>query len=89
MFTGRVIGSIDSTIHHPWYGSKKKLIVEKTGADGKPSDGYVIAVDTVGAGVGEAVLVLDEGNGARQVVASGDAPVRSVIVGIIDAVSTS
>lgn len=89
MFTGRVIGSIDSTIHHPWYGSKKKLIVERTGLHGEPAGGYIIAVDTVGAGVGETVLVLDEGNGARQVWASSDAPVRSVIVGIVDAISTS
>lgn len=86
MFTGRVIGSIDSTINHPWYDAKKMLIVEKTDAAGKATADYVIAVDTVGAGVGEPVLVLDEGNGARQIVNSSDAPVRSVIVGIIDEV---
>jgi microcompartment protein CcmK/EutM len=86
MFTGRVIGHIDSTIHHPWYAARKKLIVEKTGPDGVATGDYVIAVDTVDAGVGEPVLVLDEGNGARQVFASSDAPVRSVIVGIIDEV---
>lgn len=84
MFTGRVIGSIDSTINHPWYNAKKLLVVEKTDASGKAGGDYVIAVDTVGAGVGEPVLVLDEGNGARQIFASSDAPVRSVIVGIID-----
>ena len=43
-------------------------------------------VDVVGSGVGEHVLVLDEGNGARQVFGSADAPVRSVVVGIIDRV---
>jgi ethanolamine utilization protein EutN len=47
-----------------------------------------VAVDDVGAGEGERVLVLDEGNGARQVFASKDAPIRSVIVGIIDDVTT-
>jgi microcompartment protein CcmK/EutM len=50
------------------------------------SGDYIIAVDTVDAGVGDRVLVLDEGNGARQVFGSSDAPVRSVIVGIVDAV---
>ncbi len=84
MFTGRVIGHIDSTINHAWYDAKKLLIVEKTEPDGKALDSYVIAVDSVGAGVGETVLVLDEGTGARQVFSSTDAPVRSVIVGIID-----
>jgi microcompartment protein CcmK/EutM len=63
--------------------------VERTAPDGSPLADYLIAVDTVGAGPGERVLVLDEGNGARQVVGSTDAPVRSVIVGIIDAVDWS
>lgn len=84
MFTGRVIGSIDSTINHPWYDAKKLLLVEKTDPTGKGIGDYVVAVDTVDAGVGEPVLVLDEGNGARQVFDSSTAPVRSVIVGIID-----
>lgn len=84
MFTGRVIGSIHSTIHHPWYGAKKMLVVEKTDAAGQPVSGYIVAVDTVGAGVGEIVLVLDEGGGARQIVSSTDGPVRSMIVAIVD-----
>ncbi|MCZ7591343.1 MAG: EutN/CcmL family microcompartment protein [Kiritimatiellae bacterium] len=84
MFTGRVIGTIDSTINHPWYDAKKLLIVEKSDHTGQATGDYVIAVDTVDAGVGEPVLVLDEGNGARQIFASTDAPVRSVVVGIID-----
>ncbi len=86
MILGRVSGEIHSTINHPFYDARKLLVVEKTDAEGTPSGDYVIAVDAVGAGVGERVLVLDEGNGARQVLASPDAPVRSVVVGIIDAV---
>ncbi len=65
------------------------MVVERTAPDGAPLDAYLIAVDTVGAGEGERVLVLDEGNGARQVLASANGPVRSVIVGIIDAVDES
>jgi microcompartment protein CcmK/EutM len=49
----------------------------------------LIAVDTVGAGAGETVLVLDEGNGARQVLEAPDAPVRAVIVGVIDQIEMS
>lgn len=86
MILGRVVGTITSTIHHPFYGARKLMVVERTAPDGTTIDGYLIAVDTVGAGPGERVLVLDEGNGARQVFASTDAPVRSVIVGILDAV---
>ena len=86
MILGRVIGAITSTIHHPFYGARKLMVVAKTDAAGAPLADYLIAVDTVGAGPGERVLVLDEGNGARQVLASTDAPVRSVIVGIVDLV---
>ncbi|MCL4836911.1 MAG: EutN/CcmL family microcompartment protein [Thermoanaerobaculia bacterium] len=88
MILGRVVGDITATIRHPFYGAKKLLVVERTAPDGAPLPDYLIAVDTVGAGPGERVLVLDEGNGARQVLAAPDAPVRSVIVGILDAVET-
>jgi ethanolamine utilization protein EutN len=81
---GRVIGALTSTINHPFYDAKKILVVERTDAAGRPLADYLVAVDTVDAGPGDRVLVLDEGNGARQVFASKDAPVRSVIVGIID-----
>lgn len=84
MITGVVIGNIYSTINHPYYDGKKLLMVEKHNAEGKPGGDYLIAVDTVGAGIGEPVLVLDEGNGARQVLGDPNAPVRSVIVGIVD-----
>ena len=53
---------------------------------GAPAGGYLIAVDTVGAGAGETVLVLDEGTSARQIVGAPGGPLRTVIVGIVDAV---
>jgi microcompartment protein CcmK/EutM len=84
MILGRVVGAITSTINHPFYDGKKLMIVEKISPDGGASSDYVIAVDTVGAGPGERVLVVDEGNGARQIFVSKDAPVRSVIAGIVD-----
>ena len=89
MILGRVVGELTSTINHPFYDAKKLLVVERTTPGGTPLPDYLVAVDTVGAGVGERVLVLDEGTGARQVFGSKDAPVRSVIVGIIDAVDIS
>jgi ethanolamine utilization protein EutN len=87
MILGKVIGEIHATIQHPFYGGKKLLIVEKTRPDGSSAGDYLIACDVVDAGVGEPVLVLDEGNGARQVFESTTAPVRSVVVGVIDEVT--
>jgi len=87
MILGRVVGTITSTINHPFYDARKLMVVERTDAAGAPLADYLVAIDTMGAGAGERVLVLDEGTGARQIVGSKDAPVRSVIVGIVDAVT--
>ena len=86
MILGRVTGSVVSTIHHPIVEGKKLLLAERLDAGGAPTGGYVIALDAIGAGKGETVLILDEGNGARQILGDNAAPVRSVVVGIVDAV---
>jgi microcompartment protein CcmK/EutM len=84
MIVGSVSGEIFATIQHPFYLGRKLLLVEREDAAGRRTGAYLIAVDSVGAGVGERVLVLDEGTGARQVLGSADGPVRSVVVGIVD-----
>jgi ethanolamine utilization protein EutN len=87
MILGVVTGSITSTINHRFYDNRKLLIVDKTDAQFRPTGKYVICIDAVDAGIGQRVLVLDEGNGARQITADPSGPVRSVIVGIIDEVA--
>jgi ethanolamine utilization protein EutN len=84
MKLARVAGTVVSTINSPVYDARKLLICDLLSADGSPQGGYLIAVDTVGAGEGETVLVLDEGNSARQVIGQADAPIRAIIVGIVD-----
>ncbi|MBI4955702.1 MAG: hypothetical protein HY908_27025 [Myxococcales bacterium] len=88
MMLGRVTGTVVSTVQHPFYAGRKQLMVRAVTPDGAfDGDKYVVAVDLVGAGVGETVLVEDEGNSARQLLGSANGPVRSVIVGIVDEVS--
>ncbi len=89
MILGRVSGAIYSTINHNFYDSKRLLLVDHLKSDGSPSGKYLIAVDTVDAGAGETVLVIDEGNSARQIIDDSSAPVRSVIIGIVDQINTS
>ncbi|RMF10271.1 MAG: hypothetical protein D6762_01880 [Candidatus Neomarinimicrobiota bacterium] len=84
MILGRVSGSLHSTIHHPFYANRRLLVVDKLDARGEPTGDYLIAVDAVDAGAGETVLVIDEGNSARQIVDDAMAPLRSIIVGIVD-----
>jgi ethanolamine utilization protein EutN len=81
---GRIAGSVVSTIHHPVVNGRKLLLAERLDTAGEPTGGYVIAMDVVGAGHGEAVLIIDEGNGARQVLEDPMAPIRAVVVGIVD-----
>jgi ethanolamine utilization protein EutN len=87
MILGRVLGTVVSTLQHPYYAGKKQLLVGAVLPDGT-LDGtrYILALDMVGAGVGETVLVEDEGNSARQILNDSKAPVRSLIVAIVDAV---
>ena len=86
MILGRITGSVVSTIHHPVVENRKLLLAERLDAGGRPTGGYVIALDAIGAGMGETVLILDEGNGARQILDDDTAPVRSIVVGIVDEV---
>jgi len=86
MILARITGSVVSTIHHPIVDGHKMLLAERLDLNGKPSGGYLIALDSIGAGQGETVLILDEGTGARQILGDSNAPIRSIVVGIVDAV---
>lgn len=87
MYIGRVTGTVVATVKHGAFNGRKLLIVDKLNPDGSDAGSYDICVDTVQAGVDDRVLVLDEGNGARQILKEKTAPVRAVIVGIVDEVA--
>lgn len=84
MYIGQVAGTVVATIKHEAFHGRKLLLVERLDLAGQPTAAYDICVDVVQAGTGDRVLVLDEGNGARQVLNRAVAPVRAVIVGIVD-----
>ena len=84
MILARITGNVVSTIHHPIVEGRKLLVAERLDATGRPTGGYIIAIDAIGAGFGETVLILDEGSGARQILGDSEAPVRSMVVGIVD-----
>ena len=84
MRIGRVTGTVVSTINVPFYDGRRLLLVDLLGLDGEATGAYLLAVDAVDAGAGETVLVLDEGNSARQVLNAPNGPVRAVVVGVVD-----
>ena len=86
MKLGRVVGTVVSTVNARDFDGRTLLLVDIVDPDGRAAGGYQIAVDNIGAGAGETVLLLDEGNGARQVLEAPGAPIRTVVLGIVDAV---
>ena len=84
MKVGRVVGTVVSTISAPVFEGRRLLLCDVLDDSGRPDGSYLICVDTVGSGAGEAVLILDEGNSARQVLGVPTAPVRAVVVGVVD-----
>jgi microcompartment protein CcmK/EutM len=84
MYIGLVTGTVIATIKHEAFHDRKLLLVDRLNLKGEPTGKYDICVDVVQAGLGERVMVIDEGNGARQILNREVAPVRAVIVGVVD-----
>jgi ethanolamine utilization protein EutN len=82
----RVLGTVVSTVKHPTYKGLKLYVVQPVDPEGQPSDPSFLAVDVVQSGPGDLVLVNTEGNGARQILRQKVLPIRSLIVGVVDAV---
>lgn len=78
-----VVGSAVATIKDEKLHGRKLLLVRETDDSGNPSGSTMVAVDTVGAGKGDVVLVVG-GSSARQTRDTREAPVDLAIVGIID-----
>jgi microcompartment protein CcmK/EutM len=83
MLLGRIAGTVVATRKEPLMEGWRLLIVQQLGADNQPTGGYVVGVDTVGAGVGEVVLYAS-GSSARQTEVTKDRPCDAVIMAIVD-----
>ena len=89
MQIGRVVGTLVSTQKHRKFEGAKLLIVQPLAPDDTPKGAAVLAVDGVGAGVNEKVLIVLEGRAAGEALGKKAAPVDAAIVGIIDTVTIS
>jgi microcompartment protein CcmK/EutM len=83
MQLGKIVGTVVSTMKDEKLVGLKLYIVKYIDIDGKPTGSLVVAVDSVGAGVGEIVLVA-AGSSARQTTTTKDKPVDTVIMAIVD-----
>ena len=82
----RVTGNVVATVKHPTYHGHKVMIVQPIDGAGRDAGERFVAVDLVQAGPGDRVLVMQEGNGVRQILKQDKLPIRSVIIGIVDEV---
>jgi microcompartment protein CcmK/EutM len=82
----RVIGTLTSTDKDPELLDYKLLVVQPLDLDDAPDGEELIAVDRVDAGIGEKVLIVKEGNAARQITGRDKVPLQAVIVGVVDSV---
>lgn len=83
----RVVGSVTSTVKHPSLQGHKLLVCQPLDpATGQERRGRMVGLDTVQAGIGDMVLVIDEGNAARRILGDSRAPIRTVIAAIVDEV---
>jgi ethanolamine utilization protein EutN len=85
MILGRIVGTVVATRKDERLVSNKLMVVRPVDPQGKPDSNYLVAVDTVDAGVGETVLVVS-GSSARMASGLKDCPVDAAIVGIIDTI---
>ena len=88
MILGKVIGTVWSTRKDENLVGSKFLIVRQLDLNYKPKDNFVVAVDSVGAGVSEIVLVA-QGSSARQTTITNNKPVDAVIMAIVDKLDIS
>ena len=84
MKIARVAGTVVSTINAPIFDNRRMLLCDLLDLDQQTTGEYTIAADAIDAGVGDTVLILDEGSSARQIVGETVAPIRAMVVGIID-----
>lgn len=84
MFMARVVGDVVSTHRHAHLGEKKLLLVRRLDLESREEGTEVIALDVIGVGVGEHVLVVQEGGAARTLFKDDRIPVQAVVVGVID-----
>jgi len=85
MQIGKVIGTATATVKHRSLQHWKLLIVQLLAADGRSPDGDpLLAVDALGAGLGERVMLTSDGASTRELMKSENTPVRWTVLGICD-----
>ena len=85
MLLAKIVGTVVATRKDPRLVSSKLLVARPMDPRGKPEGNYLVAIDTVDAGVGETVLIVS-GSSARMASGLKDSPVDAAVIGIVDTI---
>jgi microcompartment protein CcmK/EutM len=84
MFLADVIGTVVSPVQIPILEGRTLLLLRPVSPDGRAVGRTRIGIDRAQAGVGDRVIVIDEGNSGRQILDAPNAPVKTIVVGVVD-----
>lgn len=84
MFLADVVGTVVAPVQIPILDGEKLLLLRVLHPDGRPTGITRIGIDRAGAGEGDRVLVIDEGNAGRQLLGDPNGAVKTVVVGVVD-----
>lgn len=84
MFLAEVVGTVVSPEQIPILDGRTLLVLRPLTPDGRPTAKTRVGIDVVGAGVGDRVLVIDEGNSGRQILGDPEGAVKTIVVGFVD-----
>jgi microcompartment protein CcmK/EutM len=87
MLIGEVVGTVVSTHKHYKAEGRKLLLVQPLDLEGEPQGRAILAIDSVDAGEGDRVLVVQEGKSASMAAGRSESPLDAAVVGVIDTVS--
>ena len=86
MIIARVVGNVIATQKQESHEGKKILLIQPLDLEDQPSGDVVVALDAVDAGIGDRVLVVQEGFSAMTSVGHVESPIDAAVVGVIDLV---
>jgi ethanolamine utilization protein EutN len=87
MILGRIVGEVVATRKHPSHERRKILLVQPVNPDDSLRGEPILALDAVDAGIGDRVLVVQEGYAAMTAAGRPDSPIDMTIVGVVDTVT--
>ncbi len=84
MLLAKIVGNAVATVKHPSMQGWRLLVVQAIKSNGQPDGDPYLAIDPIGAGSAQLVIISNDGRGTRQVVGNENSPIRWMVIGVCD-----